>query len=93
MKSEKMNDRLSVGGQPTADDLRRLRNEGFATVVNLRREGESTDPFDPAGEGEAASAIGLEYHHIPVDPSAPERAQVEAVRKAISEAKGPVYVH
>lgn len=93
MKRASIRDRLSVGGQPTEDDLRALRNEGYAAVINLRRDGESSDPFDAAGEGQAATKAGLKYFHIPVNSTDPKREQVDAVRAAISEARGPVYVH
>jgi uncharacterized protein (TIGR01244 family) len=93
MKRASIKEQLSVGGQPTEDDLRALTSEGYAAVINLRRDGESSDPFDAAGEGQAATKAGLKYFHIPVNSTDPKREQVDAVRAAIREARGPVYVH
>ena len=93
MKTGKISERLMVGGQPTEDDLRSLKAQGYEAVINLRRDGEAQPPLDPAGEGKAAAAAGLKYFHIPVNSSDPQREQVEAVRTAISEVNGPVYVH
>jgi sulfide:quinone oxidoreductase len=93
MKKGKISDRLSVGGQPTEDDLRSLKADGFAAVINLRRHGEDNQPLDPAAQGAAAARTDLKYFHIPVDSSDPKREQVEAVRAAINQVDGPVYVH
>jgi uncharacterized protein (TIGR01244 family) len=93
MKKGKISDRLSVGGQPTEDDLRNLKAEGFAAVINLRRDGEDNQPMGPAAEGKAAAGANLKYFHVPVDSADPKREQVEAVRAAIGEVNGPVYVH
>ena len=93
MKRAKINERLSVGGQPAEDDLAGLRTEGFAAVINLRRDGEDNQPLDPAAEGVAAAKAGLKYFNIPVNSSDPKREQVEAVRTAINQVNGPVYVH
>ena len=91
MKRGKISERLSVGGQPTEDDLRGLKAEGFEAVINLRREGEPNS--DPAGEGKAAASAGLKYFHIPVNSSDPKREQGEALRNALSQVKGAAFVH
>jgi uncharacterized protein (TIGR01244 family) len=91
MNKGRLNDRISVGGQPTHDDLKALKAEGVAGVINLRRDGEPN--ANPAGDSKAAEALGLKYFHIPVNSADPKREQVEAVRKALGEIKGPAYVH
>ena len=93
MKTGKISERLMVGGQPTENEIRELQAQGFEAIVNLRRDGEANQPLDPAGEGKAATAVGLKYFHIPVNSADPKREQVEAVRTALSQVKGPVYVH
>ena len=93
MKRGNLNERISVGGQPTEEDLKSLKAEGFTAIVNLRREGEQNQPLDPAQEGAAAKAAGLSYFHIPVNSADPKREQVEAVKAALDQIKGPVFVH
>ena len=93
MKRGKISDRLSVGGQPSEDDLTALKAEGFTAIVNLRREGEANQPLDPVAEGRAAEAAGLKYFHIPVNSADPQQSQVDAVRAALGQVKGPVFVH
>ena len=93
MKRGKISDRISVGGQPTEDDLKLLSAEGFVGIINLRRDGEQNQPLSPAEQGMAAAAAGFKYFHIPVDSSDPKREQVEAVRNALDQIEGPVFVH
>jgi uncharacterized protein (TIGR01244 family) len=84
---------VAVGGQPTAEDLQRLRNRGIATVVNLRLPAEADGSLAPDAEGDAARAAGLAYHHIPVALESLGPAPVERLRAAIEASDGPVYVH
>jgi uncharacterized protein (TIGR01244 family) len=85
--------KVAVGGQPTAEDLRSLRNRGVATVVNLRLPAEADGSLAPDAEGGAARAAGLDYQHIPVAIESLGPAPVERLRAAIEASDGPVYVH
>jgi uncharacterized protein (TIGR01244 family) len=84
---------VAVGGQPSAEDLRRLRKRGVATVVNLRPPAEAEGSLAPDAEGDAARAAGLAYHHIPVTIESLGPAPVQQLRAAIEASDGPVYVH
>ena len=57
---------ISIAGQPTDDDLRDLKDEGYVAVVNLRNDGEPEQPIGTAEEGELARSIGLDYFHYGV---------------------------
>ena len=90
----RINDGLSVDtGQPTREELERLAQEGFRTVVNLRMAGEQNQPLSPEAEGEAARKAGLDYLHIPVASTDPRPDQVDRFREKLSELPGPVLVH
>lgn len=91
MNRGKLNDRISAGGQPDEQDLKTLKAEGFAGIINMRRDGEAG--ADPAGEGKVAQALGMKYFHIPVNSADPQREQVEAVRAALGQIDGKVFVH
>jgi uncharacterized protein (TIGR01244 family) len=93
MKRGKLTDKIEVAGQPTADEVKGLKTEGFTTVVNMRRDGEADQPLSPAEEGQVAQAAGMDYHHIPVDPNDPRPEQAAALKKLLDEAKGPVFLH
>jgi uncharacterized protein (TIGR01244 family) len=85
--------KVSVGGQPTAAELGGLREQGFATVVNLRLPGEPGQLLAPDDEKAAAAEAGLAYRHIPVSLAELDAAQVDELRAAIDTSTGPVYVH
>lgn len=90
----RINDGLSVDtGQPTREELERLAQEGFRTVVNLRTEGEQNQPLSPEAEGEAARKAGLDYLHIPVASTDPRPEQVDQFREKLDELPKPVLVH
>ncbi len=80
---------LSVSPQVTEADIARAAAEGFVLVINNRPDGE--DPGQPSSAviEAAARAAGLDYVHIPVR-GGPGPDQVEAVRRAIEAAGGPV---
>ncbi len=89
----RLTDKVTVGGQPTVDDLRELRAQGFVAVVNLRTDGEAGQPLSPESEGFAAHEVGLAYHHLPVALPQLDPDHVRCLRDAIQAAPGPVYVH
>ena len=82
-----LSEKVTVGGQPTVDDLRRLREQGFAAVVNLRPDGEGNQPLPPDAEGFAAMDSGLSYSHVPVVLGDLDPEQVRKVRAAIDAAQ------
>ena len=88
-----LSDKLAVGGQPDVDDLRRLRAQGYAAVVNLRLDGEANQALPPAAEAFAAKEAGLAYTHVPVAIGELDPDHVRKLRAAIAAAEGPVYVH
>ncbi len=57
---------LAVAGQPTPEDLKALKAEGYVGVVNLRNDGEPEQPIGTAAEGDLARAEGLDYLHYGV---------------------------
>ena len=89
----KLNDHISVGAQPSEEQLRQMAEEGIKAVVNLRTEGEEDQPFSPAEEGEKVRALGMEYLHIPVSSKEPRAEQVDQFRSEVPGLPGPVFVH
>ncbi|PHK95233.1 phosphatase [Pseudoroseomonas rhizosphaerae] len=90
----RINDRLSVDPTPpTREELERLAQEGFRSVVNLRTPGEPNQPLSPDAEGEATREAGLDYAHMPVAPTGLHSEQVDEFRQKLSELPGPVLIH
>jgi uncharacterized protein (TIGR01244 family) len=65
---------ITIGDQPTADDLARLKSEGYGGVVNLRNPGEPEQPMSPSQEGQQVESLGMDYLHYGVG-GAPLSAQ------------------
>lgn len=89
----RINDHLTVGPQPTEEELKQLVAEGFRSVVNLRMPGEEEQPLSPDDEKEQVRALGLEYLHIPVSKEGIQPEQVDRFRHKVQRLPGPVFVH
>jgi len=92
-KAMKISDQVTVGGQPSEDQLRRLGEQGFKSVVNFRTEGEGDQPLSPQAEGEKVTAAGLKYLHIPVSMKAMGPELVDQFREKFPDLPKPVYAH
>jgi protein tyrosine phosphatase (PTP) superfamily phosphohydrolase (DUF442 family) len=66
---------LATAGQPSEQQMREVAEQGFGVVVNLGLLDPSYCLPDEAG---LVRALGLEYHHIPVNFQAP---QLEDLRR------------
>lgn len=86
----KVNDRLYRGAQPEAGGMKKLKELGVQTILNLRGEGEETRT-----EQKAAEEAGLKYIGLPMPGlSSPDDAAVEQALKIIDDpANGVVFVH
>lgn len=88
----RVNEQFCTGGQPTKEDLARLKESGVRSILNLRRPEEN--PTELAEEERLAEGLGLRYFLLPVNVSdlRPEQADrfLEIVR---DEANRPMYIH
>jgi uncharacterized protein (TIGR01244 family) len=57
---------ITIGDQPTEDDLLECKYEGYTGVVNLRNDGEPEQPLSTTAEGDRVRAVGMEYVHFGV---------------------------
>lgn len=85
MKNETVIGDITVGGQPTAEDVRSGR---FATVVNIRGSGEEGNIT-----GDALRESDVTYVHTPwtVDTVTPD--DLARIRDAVAASDGPVLIH
>lgn len=89
----KIDEAITVAGQPTEEDLRQLSAEGFKAVVNLRAASEQDLPLSPDREGEIARQRGMEYLNIPTTMDTLSDALVDQFRKELEGLPKPVLVH
>jgi uncharacterized protein (TIGR01244 family) len=86
-----VNDDLATAGQPTADQMREVAEEGFEVVINL-----AVADSTPHLHGEAAlvESLGLTYEHIPVVFKAPTGDDLARFFRVMEESRGKkVFVH
>lgn len=67
---KKVNDDLSIAGQISAEELRKLAIEGFKSVLNLRDPDENGFFHD---EKQQAEIVGLEYVNVPLNSKEPNQ--------------------
>ena len=86
----RVNARLYRGAQPEEGGIRRLKELGVETIINLRK----ADSLS-AREREEAVAAGMKYYNIPLPSrSRPHDADVEEVLRLIDDpGNGVVFVH
>lgn len=81
---------LHTGGQPTAEDLKRLKDEGVRTVIDLRGPQEARG-YDEAGE---AKALGLAYVALPISGKDDINAEnARALHALLQDREGGVLLH
>lgn len=73
---------LLIGGQPSSDQLKAIREAGYRTVITLRTDSE------PGAEGEEATVerLGMKFVSIPVaGPAGLTEANARTLAKALGE--------
>ena len=83
----RVSDQIITGGQPTEQDLQAAADEGFRTVINLAPVNPQSALYD---EATLVRALGMAYHHLPVEwanPTASDFAAFEQVMSALPPEK------
>ena len=77
-----------AGGQPSADELAMLAEQGYGTVINMRM------PDEDGTTAEAAEALGMNYVSLPIDGTAGlTEENAIAFAELLGELEGPAVVH
>ena len=87
---KKVNDDLSIAGQISAEELRKLAIEGFKSVLNLRDPDENGFFHD---EKQQAEIVGLEYVNIPLNSQAPNQELTAEAILEIDHLPKPILIH
>lgn len=93
MKTMKINDQVTVGPQPSEEQLQQLGHDGFKTVVNFRTPGEEDQPLSPDDEGDQVKAAGMNYLHVPVSMKSMGEERVDEFREAFPQLPKPIFAH
>lgn len=84
---------LYRGGQPSSAGLKKLKDMGIATIIDLRG-----NPEKVLSEVREAQALGIKTINLPMSDQAPTAKQVSTFVKTVesaasSKSNGPVFVH
>lgn len=86
----RINDKICTGGQPTLDDLARLKADGVKAIINLRMASE----MNVEEESAKTKELGLRYFHIPFDSANPKPDAADEFLKVMADtANRPVFIH
>lgn len=92
MRCVKINDKLTISGQPTAEVISQLKKEGFESLINLRPDSEREDGTHHA-EAELAREAGVTYHYLPISTAHITRADIRAFQEIMAQNTGTVFLH
>jgi protein tyrosine/serine phosphatase len=83
---------LYRGGAPDEASLKKLKEKGVQTIIDLRAPSEMKVP-----EKKLVKELGMNYINLPMASQAPTKAQLKTfddeVEKAQKKESGPVFVH
>ena len=86
----RVNEQVCTGGQPTMEELEKLKAEGVKAIINLRMPSE----YNSEEEAAKAKELGLRYFHIPFNNDDPKDEAVEQFLKVMADkANLPVFIH
>ncbi|SFT03084.1 sulfide:quinone oxidoreductase [Sulfitobacter marinus] len=93
MEIKKLTERLSVSPQITADDMAKLKAEGFRAIICNRPDGEGTDQPSFAEIETAAKKQGFEAVYIPVAAGKVVDTEADAFGAAMDALPAPVLAY
>ncbi|UWU29249.1 bifunctional sulfur transferase/dioxygenase Blh [Rhizobium sp. WSM1274] len=88
-----ISEKLCVSPQPSVEDIRSLRDQGFKSLINNRPDNEDTSQPNTRVERQEAKHCDLSYAFIPVTADTITEADVRAFQRAVDESDGPVLAH
>lgn len=93
MPARPLTDKLSVSPQIQLDELSDFAQQGFRTLICNRPDGEGADQPAHRELAEAAAALGLSLHYLPVSPGQLDAASIAGFGRLLVEAPGPVLAY
>jgi uncharacterized protein (TIGR01244 family) len=80
-----VNTQLACAGQPTEEQLQIIASEGYSTIINLALTGTK---YSLPDEAASVKALGMTYHHIPVQFDNPQLNELEDFLALMDQHKG-----
>ena len=83
--------RITVGPQIYADELLKLKRQGFSVIINNRPDGEERSQPSSKKIRLKAEDLGLDFFYIPVSTLGINKENTEALAEALASTSGPVF--
>jgi uncharacterized protein (TIGR01244 family) len=85
-----LQDDFSVAAQLSELDMLWILHAGFKSVVNNRPDWEAADQPTSTAMAAAAQAVGLVYHHLPVQPAVQTGQEAAAMAELLRTLPKPI---
>ena len=86
----RVNRQFCTGGQPSMENLQKMKREGVRSVINLRLANE----YNFEEEASMARKLELRYFHIPVDKTDLKDEQVQKFLEVTEDPENrPMFIH
>jgi protein tyrosine phosphatase (PTP) superfamily phosphohydrolase (DUF442 family) len=86
----RLDGQFCTGGQPSMEDLQKMKAQGVRSVVNLRLASE----YNSEEEAATARKLDLRYFNIPVDKNDLKDEEAEQFLKVTSDSQNrPIFIH
>jgi uncharacterized protein (TIGR01244 family) len=92
-KIKQLTERIGISEQLKLAHVARVGKQGYATIIDLRPDGEAPDQPSAAQMGQEAHASGLGFAYVPVPHGAIPDSAVAALRSALADHPGPVLLY
>ena len=83
--------RITVGPQIYADQLLKLKRQGYSVIINNRPDGEERSQPSSKKIRLKAEDLGLDFFYIPVSTLGINKENTEALVQALASTSGPVF--
>ncbi|SDW11953.1 TIGR01244 family sulfur transferase [Celeribacter indicus] len=93
MDFNRINDRLTVSGQITPEEIAILAEKGFTTIIDNRPDAEIGPEHGSETMAAAAQEAGLAFAYLPIVPGQFTPDLIAEMGRLIDEAEGPVYAY
>lgn len=84
---------IAVTEQVQLHDLEYWRQKGFATVIDLRPDGEAVSQPTSEEMRSAASALSLEFNYVPIPMSGIPADAVTSLHAALANSPRPILLY
>lgn len=90
MNIHKLDTQISASPQISVADVATAAEQGFASIICNRPDGEEPDQPTSAQMARAASDAGLAFRYIPVIPGQVDHQDITAMAEALTTLPGPI---